>query len=63
MGDRTKCYPEIYIARIGKNVLELPNNVGMISLKNYQIHCYVPYGIFCDGIIGSKTVMLCANAQ
>lgn len=34
------------IVRIGKNLLHTPSNAGSISLKNYGLVCYVPYGIF-----------------
>jgi len=54
------------IVRIGKNMLELPNNSGSISLRNYDLHCYVPYEIFCSQSSferGNMATMFCAAAK
>lgn len=51
------------ILRVGKNVLELPSNGGSISLKNHDLHCFVPYSIFCTTIgKESESIMFCATA-
>ncbi len=55
----TKCN----IFRIGKNVLQLPDNAGTISVQNFDLHCYVPCEVFSDRFDGASATIFCATAK
>lgn len=51
------------IGRIEKNVLELLNEAGTISLRNHDLHCYVSYKIFAKDVDGTSAALFLDTAQ
>jgi len=51
------------IIRIGKNELVLPHGCGTITLKDHDLHCFVPFEYFCQNKVSNfHAVLFCATA-
>ncbi len=51
------------IVRVGKNVLEISSIDATITLKDYDLHCYVPYEVFCLGVKMSRSEIFVEQAR